>query len=71
VSHPLSRGARRRVFLGALIGGLVGGLAALIYARQWMEGGERERRGLQWRQVARLAALMVGLLRQIAEMGQS
>ncbi len=64
------RGARRIVLLGALMGGLVGGLAALIYARQWAEGGEREGRGLQWRQVARLAALIVGLLRQIAEMGQ-
>ncbi len=64
------RGARRVVLLGALIGGLVGGLAALIYARQWTEEGEPGRQGLQWQQVARLAALMVGLLRQIAEMGQ-
>lgn len=64
------RGARRIVLLGALMGGLVGGLGALIYARQWTEGGEREPQGLQWRQVARLAALIVGLLRQIAEMGQ-
>ena len=64
------RGARRIVLLGALIGGLVGGLAGLIYARQWTEGGESARQGLQWRQVARLAALIVGLLRQIAEMGQ-
>lgn len=70
MSHPLSRGARRIVLLGALMGGLVGGLAALIYARQWMEDGGAGRRGLPWRQVARLAALMVGLLRQIAEMGQ-
>jgi hypothetical protein len=64
------RGARRIVLLGALIGGLVGGLVAWIYARQWTEGGEQRRWGLQWRQVARLAALIVGLLRQIAEMGQ-
>jgi len=64
------RGARRIVLLGALLGGLAGGLAALIYARQWREGGEQGRRGLQWRQVARLAALIVGFLRQIAEMGQ-
>lgn len=62
-------GARRIVLLGALIGGLVGGLAALIYARQ-TEEGEPGRRGLPWRQVARLAALMVGFLQQIAEMGQ-
>lgn len=64
------RGARRIVLLGALIGGLVGGLAALIYARQWTEEGEPGRGRLQWRQVARLAPLIVGLLRQIAEMGQ-
>ena len=64
------RGARRIVLLGALIGGLVGGLAALIYARQWTEGGEPGERGLRWGQMARLAALIVGLLRQIAEMGQ-
>ena len=57
------------MLLGALIGGLVGGLAALIYARQ-TEEGEPGHRGLQWRQVVRLAALIVGLLRQIAEMGQ-
>jgi len=63
-------GARRIVLLGVLIGGLLGGLAAFIFARQWTEGGEPGRRGLQWRQVARLAALIVGLLRQIAEMGQ-
>lgn len=64
------RGTRGIVLLGALIGGLVGGLAALICARQWAEGGEPGRRGLQWRQVARLAALIVGLLRQMAEMRQ-
>ncbi len=64
------RGAGRIVLLGALIGGLVGGLAALIYARQWTEEGGPGRRGLQWRQVARLAPLIMGLLRQIAEMGQ-
>lgn len=63
------RGERRILLLGALVGGLVGGLAALIYARQ-MEEGEPGRRGLEWRQVARLTALAVGLLRQIAEMGQ-
>lgn len=63
------RGAKRIVLLGALIGGVVGGLAALIYLRQWTEG-EPGRRGLEWRQVARLAALIMGLLRQIAEMGQ-
>jgi len=64
------RGARRIVLLGALIGGLVGGLVAWIYARQWTEGGKPGRRSLQWRRVARLAALIVGLLRQMAEMGQ-
>lgn len=63
------RGERRILLLGALIGGVVGGLAALIYARQ-MEEGEPGSRGLEWQQVARLAALAVGLLRQIAEMGQ-
>lgn len=64
------RGARRIVLLGALIGGLVGGFAALIYARQWTEESEPGRGGFQWRQVARLAPLVAGLLRQIAEMGQ-
>jgi len=64
------RGARRIVLLGALIGGLVGGLAALIYARRWGEESEPERRGLQWRQVARFTALIVRFLGQIAEMGQ-
>ena len=61
------RGERRIMLIGCLVGGLIGGLAGLIYARHWT--GEEPVWVPRWRQLVRMGALAVRLLREIAEMG--
>ncbi len=55
------------MLIGCLVGGFLGGLAGLIYARRG--AGEEPARTPRWRQLVRMAALGVRLLRELAEMG--